>query len=72
VNEYTPENRRQDTKEFLRSQLGADIMSTLIETAEGHLSKGADMTEDYPERYIAKYAAVKEVIDLINQPLDDD
>lgn len=61
----------QDTKDFLKSEYGQHIVSTLEEMQQGYLSGAADIKAQYPERYAAKYSALKEVIDLIKSPLDD-
>lgn len=62
----------QDTKDFLKSDYGQHIVSTLLETGRGYLSSVADIKAEHPDRYAAKYSALKEVLDLIYQPLDDD
>ena len=67
-----PDDLIQDTKDFLKSDYGKHIVSTLEETAQGLLSNVADIKAEHPERYAAKYSAYKEVLDLIHQPLDDD
>lgn len=69
--EDRPEDLLQDTKNFLNSDYGKYIVSTLEETAQGHLAGACNMKDPYPERYAAKYSALKEVLDLINSPLDD-
>lgn len=61
-----------DTKEFLKSEYGQHIVSTLQATAKGHLAGVADISAEHPDRYAAKFSAVKEVLELIYQPLDDD
>lgn len=66
-----PENLTQDTKAFLQSDYGKHIVSTLEEKAAGYLSSVADIKEEHPDRHAAKYSALKEVLDLIRQPLDD-
>lgn len=70
--EDKPEDLIQDTKDFLKSDYGQHIVSTLQESAKGHLAKVADVAGEHPDRYAAKYSAYKEVLDLIHQPLDDD
>lgn len=67
-----PEDLITDTKAFLKSDYGQYIVSTLQETAEGHLARADNMEVPYPERYLAKHSATKEVLDLIHSPLDDD
>lgn len=67
-----PNDLIQDTKDFLKSDYGNHIVSTLEETAQGYLAGAADIKARYPERYAAKYSALKEVLELIYQPLDDD
>lgn len=59
----------QDTKNFLESDYGKHIVTTLEETAEGHLSNVADVKTEHPERYAAKYSALKEVLELIHSPI---
>lgn len=66
-----PDDLIQDTKDFLKSDYGKHIVLTLKEMQEGFLSGAANMEANHPERYAAKYSALKEVIDLINSPLDD-
>ncbi len=70
--EDKPEDLIQDTKNFLESDYGKYIVSTLQETADGHLAGASNIENSYPERYAAKYSAVKEVLNLIHSPLDDD
>jgi hypothetical protein len=67
-----PEDLLQDTKNFLNSEYGQYIVSTLEDTANGHLANADNMECPYPERYLAKHSAIKEVLDLIKSPLDDD
>jgi hypothetical protein len=62
----------QDTKDFLKSEYGQYFISILEDTAEGYLAEVANIKARYPERYAAKYSALKEVLALINSPLDDD
>lgn len=64
-----PEDVIQDTKDFLKSEYGKHIISTLEEKKEGYLSGAANIESPYPERYAAKYSALKEVIELINSPV---
>lgn len=66
-----PDDLIQDTKDFLKSDYGQHIVSTLEEVAVGHLAKADNMECPYPERYLAKHSAIKEVLDLIHSPLDD-
>lgn len=65
------EDLLQDTKNFLKSDYGTHVVSTLKEMADGHLAGACNMDAPYPERYAAKYSALKEVLDLIYSPLDD-
>lgn len=65
-----PKDLLQDTKNFLNSEYGKYIVSTLQEVAEGHLANAANMSIEHPERYAAKYSAVKEALNLIYAPLD--
>lgn len=67
--EEKPEDLLQDTKDFLKSDLGKYIMETLEEKAKGHLSGASDINAKYPERYAAKYSALKEVIEFIKSPI---
>lgn len=62
----------QDTKVFLKSEFGAYVMETLSEMQKGFLSQASDMSNEHPDRYLAKYNALQEVLELIRQPLDDD
>jgi hypothetical protein len=66
-----PDDLIQDTKNFLDSDYGKHIVTTLLETGKGDLSSVADIKAEHPDRYAAKYSALKEVLDLIYQPLDD-
>lgn len=66
-----PQDLIQDTKDFLKSDYGKHIVSTLEAMQEGLLAGVANVEAPYPERYAAKYSALKEVHDLIYQPLDD-
>ncbi len=70
--DYKPEDLIHDTKQFLASQYGKHIMQILQEKQDGLLANVASVTTEHPERYAAKYSALKEVIDLINSPLVDD
>lgn len=67
-----PEDLKQDAKDFLASTYGEYITSILKEMSEGALNKAADVLFPYPERYAAKYSAIKEVLNLLYSPLDDD
>lgn len=67
-----PEDLIQDTKEFLKSEYGKHIMTTLKDMQEGLLSSMANINEPYTDRYAAKFSAMKEVIELVESPLDDD
>lgn len=67
-----PDDLAQDTKSFLKSDYGQHIVSTIKAMQQGYLSGASNMELPHPERYAAKYSALKEVIDLINSPLDDD
>lgn len=69
--EDRPSDLLQDTKDFLKSDYGKYIVSTIEETMEGHLAGVANIKARYPERYAAKYSALKGVLELINSPLDD-
>lgn len=66
-----PEDLKQDTKNFLNSEYGKYIMGIIEDMRSGHLSRAADVAIEHPERYAAKYSALKEVIELIHAPLDD-
>jgi hypothetical protein len=70
--EDNPKNLAADAKDFLNSEYGKHIVSILLETANGHLAKVADIKAEHPDRYAAKYSAIKEVLALLYQPLDDD
>lgn len=70
--EDNPEDLVQDTKGFLKSEYGKYVISTIQEMSEGSLSRAGNMDTPYPERYAAKYSALKEVLELIYSPLDDD
>lgn len=67
-----PQDLRQDAKTFVVSEYGAYVISILQEMSEGYLSKAADVYLPYPERFAAKYSAIKEVLNLLYSPLDDD
>lgn len=69
--EDKPDDLIQDTKDFLKSDYGQHIVSTLERMQEGYLSGAANIELPYPERHAAKYSALKEVCDLIYSPLDD-
>ena len=62
----------QDTKVFLKSEYGTYLISTLQEMADGYLAGAADIRIEHPERYAAKYSAIKDVLNLIHSPLGDD
>lgn len=73
MSHYTdkPEDLTQDTKEFLNSEYGKYLVPILEDLKQGYLSAASDMQHPYPERYLAKFSALKEVTDLILSPLDD-
>lgn len=62
----------EDTKAFLESEYGKHLAGMLRDKARGYLLFTTDIDVEHPGRYAAKYAAIKEVWDLIHQPLDDD
>jgi hypothetical protein len=64
-----PDDLAHDTKNFLKSEYGKHIVSTLESMKDGYLSKASNVELPYPERYAAKYSAIKEVMDLINSPI---
>lgn len=64
-----PDELVQDTKNFLNSEYGKYVMSTLEEMAVGNLAKADNMEHPYPERYLAKHSAQKEVIGFIQSPI---
>lgn len=72
MNEYKEKELQEDTRRFLKSQYGNHVMTTLEEISLGHLSNAADISTEHPDRHLAKYSAIKEIIDFIQQPLDDD
>lgn len=72
MKDYDLKNLKEDTRQFLNSEYGKYIMSTLSEMASGQLSSASDMSARYPDRHLAKYSGIKEAIELFNQPLDDD
>ena len=63
---------QQDTKEFLKTELGVHIIRTLQQKAEGELSSARRVNEPYADRYVQRYAAIQETIEFIREPLDDD
>ena len=66
-----PEDLRQDTKNFLNSEYGKYLLPILEDMAQGYLGYADNMEQPYPERYLAKHSALKEVLDLIQSPLGD-
>lgn len=64
-----PKDLTQDTQAFLNSEYGKHIVSTLEDMSVGYLAVADNMECPYPERYLAKHSAVKEVLDLIKQPI---
>lgn len=66
-----PKDLAQDTKQFLDSQFGRYFMETLGEMQQGSLSRASDINAMHPDRYLAKYNAVQEVVNFITSPLDD-
>lgn len=67
-----PQDLIQDTKNFLKSDYGKHIIDTLEAKATGHLANTCNIEHPYPERYAAKYSAIKEILEFIHSPLDDD
>lgn len=67
-----PEDLKVDTQNFITSDYGNYVMSTLEDMKQGILSNLTDMDAQYPGRYGAKYAMAQEIINFIKEPLDDD
>lgn len=59
------------TQFFLESEYGQYVMDTLTEMREGYLSGAEDPKSEYPIRHLDRAVAIKEVIKLINSPLED-
>ena len=72
MSEYSDKNMQEDTRQYLRSELGVHHITTLESMADGALSAASDITQEHPDRYLAKYNALKEVIEFIKSPSDDD
>lgn len=68
--EERPDDLVQDAKDFLKSGYGQYIVSILEDKAVGYLANADNVECPYPERYLAKHSALKEVLDLIHSPLD--
>jgi hypothetical protein len=66
-----PNDLVQDTKQFLESEYGKYLVGVIQDKCSGTLGAVADINVEHPERYAAKYSALKEVLDLIYSPLDD-
>jgi hypothetical protein len=64
-----PDDLVQDTKQFLESEYGKYVVSTLEEMQSGNLTNTADIKAEHPERWAARYSAVKEVLELIKSPV---
>lgn len=62
----------QDAQDFVTSQYGSYLLSVFEETAAGHLASAVNVSEEHPDRFLARYGAVKEMLETINQPLDID
>lgn len=61
----------QDAQDFVTSQYGSYLLSVFEETAAGNLASAIDVSEAHPDRYLARYGAVKELLETIHQPLDN-
>lgn len=72
MSEYKDEDLKQDSIQYMGSQLGIHHMSVLTAMQEGFLSQASSISEEHPDRYLAKYSAIKEVIEFLKSPLDDD
>jgi hypothetical protein len=62
----------QDAKAFASSEYGQYIKGILEQKAEGYLTSVGDVNVEHPERFAAKFGELKEVINLLFTPLDDD
>lgn len=67
-----PEDLKQDTKNFLLSEYGQYIMQILKDKSQGELVNVTNINETHVDRYAQRYAVIKEIVELIQQPLDDD
>jgi hypothetical protein len=67
-----PKDIEHDRKEFVKGEYGVYILGILEEKAAGFLSHADNIDCPYPERYLAKHSAIKEVLNLFNQSSDDD
>lgn len=67
-----PENILQDTKQFLRSELGSYLMGIFEDMRDGELASASSKAETNKEWCLAKYNAYQEVIQTILSPLEDD
>lgn len=72
MSDYKPEALKRDTKAFVASPYGTYLLDILEGMERGALSGVADISTPYTDRYAARYSIVKEIIDCIRQPLDDD
>lgn len=67
-----PENVRVDTEQFLKTELGTHLMTTLDDMQTSFLKEATSVAQGSRDWYLAKHNAIQEVKDLILQPLDDD
>jgi hypothetical protein len=67
-----PADLRQDTKQFLASEYGKHFTEILREKMAGSLSAASDKSNPNRLNDLDKFSAYKEVIELIESPLDDD
>lgn len=62
----------QGALSYLRSDYGKYRMEILEGMIDGALSSATNPTEPYPDRYLARYAALKELKDSIQGDLESD
>lgn len=72
MSEYKADDLLQDTKQYMTSQLGAYHLDTLTQMLNGYLSAASNMESEHPDRYLAKYNALKEFETFILSPLGND
>lgn len=72
MTEYVNDSQRiaQDASGYQRSEYGKYRMGILDGMIDGALSAAVNPTEQFPERYLARYAALTELKDSILSDLD--
>lgn len=61
----------KDAKQFLESEYGKFQLKIIDELIEGALSDASNIKQENPDRYLARYAAFKEVKEVFQHNFGD-